>query len=255
MKHRVVRVLKWMAILVAGPLLLYLTAAVVGALVPRNAGWSEPDRGVQIFVRTNGVHADLVLPAQTEVSDWYRFLPPEHIRNPAAARGWIGIGWGQREFYLETVEWADLTARVAARALTGGDALMHVGHLGRPRPSPSYRPLRISPEAHRELVSAIAASFERGPDGEAIPLRGEGHSMHDTFYEARGTYHAFRTSNQWTSNMLARAGVTIGLWTPFEQGIMWRFRVEADEYDRLGRKGPSSPPARAQSGLVSLSAW
>jgi uncharacterized protein (TIGR02117 family) len=226
-------VLKWSAVVLIGLPLLYLLAAVAGAFIPRNAGWTEPAEGVQIFVRTNGVHADVVLPAQAEGIDWYELLPPEHVRNPAAAGGWVGIGWGQREFYLETERWADLTVRTAVRALTGGDPLMHVGHLSQPRPSGMNRPLRLSPEAYRRMAEAIQRSFQRAEDGSAIPLTGEGYGEHDTFYEAHGTYHAFRTSNQWTSDILARAGVTIGIWTPFEQGIMWRFRDEPDEQDRI----------------------
>jgi uncharacterized protein (TIGR02117 family) len=221
-----------LAILLAIPL-LYFLAALAGALIPRNAGWEEPQQGVQIFVRTNGVHADFVVPAQAEGIDWYELAPPEHVRSPEAAGGWVGIGWGQREFYLETERWADLTVRTAVRALTGGDPLMHVGHLSQPRPSSMNRPLRISPEAYRQMAEAIRRSFERDAEGNTIPLLGEGYADHDTFYEAHGTYHAFRTSNQWTADILAYAGVTIGAWTPFEQGIMWRFRDEADEHDRL----------------------
>lgn len=231
-KARTNSVLKWTAVVLLGLPLLYLLAALAGALIPRNAGWTEPDEGVRIFVRTNGVHADVVLPAQAEGIDWYELLPPEHVRNPGAADGWVGIGWGQREFYLETEAWADLTARTAVRALTGGDPLMHVGHLSEPRASSANRPLRLSPDAYRRMAEAIRRSFERGPDGAALPLTGEGYADHDTFYEAHGTYHAFRTSNQWTGDILAHAGVRIGVWTPFEQGIMWRFRDEPDEHDR-----------------------
>ncbi|MFN3945942.1 MAG: TIGR02117 family protein [Allosphingosinicella sp.] len=228
--------LKWTLVALLAVPLLYLLAALAGALVPRNPGWQEPDAGVQIFVRTNGVHADLVLPADAEGVDWYALLPPDHVRDPGAADGWVGIGWGQREFYLETERWADLTLRTAVRALTGGDPLMHVAHMGTPRPSAAHRPLRLPPDAYRRMAEAIAASFERDADGAAIPLTGEGYRDNDTFYEAHGTYHAFRTSNQWTGDILGHAGVRIGVWTPFEQGIMWRFRDEADERDRLGAR-------------------
>jgi uncharacterized protein (TIGR02117 family) len=228
--------LRWtLAALLALPL-LYFLAAFAGALIPRNAGWTEPDEGVQIFVRTNGVHADVVLPAQAEGIDWYALLPPDDVRNPDAAGGWVGIGWGQREFYLETERWTDLTARTALRALTGGDPLMHVAHLSEPRTSSANRPLRISPDAYRRMAEAIRRSFQSDAEGNAIALTGEGYADHDTFYESHGTYHAFRTSNQWTSDILAHAGVRIGVWTPFEQGIMWRFRDEPYEHGRPGER-------------------
>lgn len=222
--------LRVLAALAAIPL-LYLLAALVGALVPRNAGWSEPDSGVLVFVRSNGAHADLVLPVRAAGLDWHLLAPPGHAAEADAAAGWIAIGWGQREFYLETERWADLTVRTAARALTGGDPLMHVAHLPEPRPSPRMRPLRLTPDAYRRLARHMAAAFARGEGGAPIPLPGTGYAGNDVFYEARGTYHAFRTSNQWTGDMLGAAGARIGVWTPFAQGIMWRFRDEPDERD------------------------
>jgi uncharacterized protein (TIGR02117 family) len=202
----------------------YVVAAVIGTLLPRNAGWQEPDRGIEIFVRTNGVHSDLVLPASTAGVDWYRRAPPEHAADPTAAQGWVAIGWGQRDFYLETETWADLDLRTAVGALLGGEALMHVGHLSRPRPSDATRPLRIDADGYRRMSAAIHATFQLDDSGNAIPLLGAGYGEHDLFYEAEGVYHAFRTSNQWTADMLAAGGVRVGIWTPFEQGVMWRLR-------------------------------
>jgi uncharacterized protein (TIGR02117 family) len=203
---------------------IYIVAAVTGALLPRNAAWQEPDRGVEIFVRTNGVHSDLVLPADAAGVDWYSRIPPEHAADPAAAQGWVALSWGQREFYLETETWADLDFGTAVRAMLGGEALMHVGHLWKPHASDVVRPLRIDPEGYRRMAAAIDATFQLDDTGNAIPLLGAGYGEHDLFYEAKGVYHAFHTSNQWTSNMLASGGVRIGVWTPFEQGVMWRFR-------------------------------
>jgi hypothetical protein len=45
------------------------------------------DAGVLIWVRTNGVHAALVLPAQPNGIDWHRVVPSEHVREPALAEG------------------------------------------------------------------------------------------------------------------------------------------------------------------------
>ncbi|MFU8817129.1 MAG: TIGR02117 family protein, partial [Pseudomonadales bacterium] len=202
-------------------------AAIIGALVPRNAGWQEREAGVLVWVRSNGVHAELVLPAQVQDIDWYQLLPPEDVRDPARAQGWIGIGWGQRDFYLETPTWDDLTARTALRAPIGGSALMHVGHLSQPRPGRWHRPVRLAPHDYRKLANAVLADFVRDPEGRTMPLAGAGYSRHDAFYEAHGHYHAFRTSNVWTGDMLAVAGVRIGVWTPFEQSIMWRFPGDA----------------------------
>lgn len=203
--------------------LLYLCAAVLGSLIPRNAAWEEPADGIQVFIRSNGVHADLVLPARSDGIDLYHLVPPDHVADRGAARGWIAFGWGQREFYLETPRWADLTLHNAARSVFGGDALMHVEHVGPPRASSMTRPLRLERHAYRQLVAAVADGFATD-GGRPIPLIGRGYGGADVFYEATGRYTALRTSNQWTADALAYAGVRIGAWTPFAQGIMWRFQ-------------------------------
>ncbi len=175
-------------------------------------------------MRDNGVHVDLLLPASAAGFDLYRLVPPTHIADPKRARGWVAFGWGQREFYLETPRWADLSVRNAARAVFGGDALMHVEHVGRPRASSDTRPLRIGPEAYRRLVAGIMDGFVIREDGRPIPLIGRSYEANDIFYEGAGRYSALRTSNQWTADVLAKAGVKVGVWTPLAPGIMWRFR-------------------------------
>lgn len=202
----------------------YLLGAVIGSIVPRNPDWKEPRQGVLIFVRSNGIHADVVLPARAAGFDLYRLVPPAHVADPRSAGGWVAFGWGQREFYLETPRWADLSARNAGRAIFGGDALMHVEHLARPKPSANMRPLRLDPQAYRKLVAAVEEGFALDAAGRPTPLLGRGYAANDVFYAADGRYNAFRTSNQWTADALARAGVEVGVWAPFAQGVLWRFR-------------------------------
>lgn len=208
--------------------LAYLVAALIGSLVPRNAGWDEPRQGILIFVRTNGVHADLVLPASAAGLDLYRLVPPTDVRDPGRAGGWVALGWGQREFYLETPRWADLTVENAIRSIVGGDALMHVEHLRQPGISPRMRAIRLDPRAYRRLIASIECYFVLDASRRPRALRGRGYGPNDIFYEARGRYSGVRTSNQWTSDRLAEAGVETGIWTPFAQGILWRYRGEPE---------------------------
>lgn len=221
------------AVLVVGALAavaaVYVGAAVVGGLLPRNPGWRPPDAGVELYVRTNGVHSELVLPARAAGIDWYVLLPPAHVRDPGSAGGWVAVGWGQREFYLETRTWADLDVMTALRAILGGEALIHVEHLSRPRASEAQRPLCVRPHEYRRIAAFIAERLQRDAGGRPIPLRGSGYAERDVFYEAEGRYHPFRTSNQWTADALAAGGVKVGVFTPFEQGLMWRFPVPAGE--------------------------
>src|SRR3712207_1630171 len=93
--------LKAVGILLLAPL-LYFSAALAGGLIPANAGWIEAERGVRIFVRTNGVHTWIMVPKVAAGIDWRRIAPPEHIQDQRYARGnHIAIGYRSEEHTSE----------------------------------------------------------------------------------------------------------------------------------------------------------
>lgn len=210
-------------ILVFAPL-AYLIAAVAGALIPANPAWRPPPQGTIIFVQTNGVHTSIVVPAATAGIDWTRLIRAEHIARPDLAGDHFAIGWGQREFFLKTPTWADLKPDIAIQALFGGGGtLMHVEHLRQPTADRELRPILVSSEQYRRLSRFILDSFHLTPDGRLIPIHSP--SATETFYEARGTYHLFATSNEWTGAALRAAGIRVGIWTPFAQSVLVRFPI------------------------------
>jgi len=213
--------LRGAGILLALPL-LYFTAALVGALIPANAGWKEAKAGVTIFVRTNGVHTWIMVPTVAAEIDWSPIAPASHIQDPRYAGNYLAIGFGEREFYLNTPTWGDLSPRVAlAAAIGGGGSLVHVEHEWNPRANEYQRSLVLSLGEYRKLAAHIRASFDL-EDGRSKPLIGRGYGPADVFYEARGRYSAYRTCNEWTGEALRAAGVRAGLWTPLSESIMLR---------------------------------
>jgi uncharacterized protein (TIGR02117 family) len=206
--------MKWLKLLLLAPL-LYLVAGAIGGAIPRNAGWHEAGRGVTIYVATNGVHTGLILPTRTSEHDWSTLIRPDHIADPRYAGRYLWFGWGDREFYLNTPTWADVSPRTVVRAAIGSDrTLVHVDHLI--EPWSNARPIRLSTEQYRALVAAIRSSF-----AGTQPIRG--YDVADVFYPGRGYYDAIRTCNWWTGQMLASAGVRIGSWTPFSATVMQWF--------------------------------
>lgn len=204
--------------------LAYLLAALILGLVPANVAWSEPRQGVTVYLRTNGVHTWIVVPKVTPVIDWRRYAPGEHLGDPRwGAADHVAFGYGNREFYLNTPTWADLSPRTAALALFGsGPSLLHVEHDHRPQPDEYTRPIRISMGQYRRLADYIRRRFRLDPQGRTMPLIGRGYNGWDMFYEANGGYSFVMTCNEWTGRALRHAGIRTGLWTPFAQSIMWR---------------------------------
>ena len=135
----------------------------------------------------------------------------------------VAIGYGNREFYLNTPSWGDLSVRTAAAALFGsGPTLLHVEHIHQPRPETWQRPIRIAPAQYARLAGFIQRRFQLDRVGRPIPVLGRGYAGNDMFYDANGGYSFVLTCNEWTGRALRQAGIRTGLWTPFSQSIMWR---------------------------------
>lgn len=192
----------------------YLFAALVGSAIPLNPGSRQPTQGVTIYVADNGVHTGVIVPIAHPLHDWRPIVSPAHVANPG---DWIEFGWGDRDFYLNTPTWADVSVPTVLRAAVGagGETLVHVDHWDRPRPGAFVRRLVLTPEQYRRLTERIRGSFA---SDAPVPIRGYGAS--DVFYPARGRYSALRTCNSWVARTLAAAGVRIGVWTPFSAMVM-----------------------------------
>jgi uncharacterized protein (TIGR02117 family) len=204
---------------VSGPVLLYLVAAFVGSHIPVNADWRPPDTGVTIYIVDNGYHTGLILPVATQGIDLSMVFRPTDLPDPEDAGDWLIFGWGDREFYLNTPTWADLKPQTALAAFVGSkEALLHVDHVTRPEEAYAPRPIRLTEKEYRRLVTVILRAAKRGEDGRPVSISGYG--RRDVFYPAFGRYHLFQTCNNWTRNVLAEAGVRVGLWTPFSGGVM-----------------------------------
>lgn len=218
--------LRGLAVLLAFPL-LYFAAALAGGLVPANRGWDQPEQGVKIFIRSNGVHTWVMVPTVAAGIDWRPLAPAAHIRDPRYAGDYIAIGYGNREFYLNTPTWSDLSPRTALAAAFGsGPALVHVEHAWYPEALPHQRPILLSEDAYRKLAARLRESFAFDAQGQTQPLIGRGYGPADIFYEANGHYNDYRTCNEWTGEVLRAAGVRTGVWTPLSQSIMWRIGGE-----------------------------
>ena len=205
--------------------------ALVLGLLSVNGGFrptAPASGGVRIYLRTNGVHAELVLPAFAP-HDWRAEFPPEQVvdaeRLAAGPRlEWLAFGWGDRDFYIRTRTWRDLRPGTTAVALLGlGRSAMHVEYLVRPQ---DYRVQRIdlSDAQYGALVEALRAGFARDVHGEPLRIDDPGYFDTDAFYEGTGRYTIRLTCNEWIRRALAHAGVRTAVWAPFDEALFWHLR-------------------------------
>lgn len=197
---------------------LYGVAGMIGGAIPANPDWRAPDRGISVWVESNGVHVGIVVPKRAAGVDWRGFAAQRDLSDPRfAGYDHLAIGWGERDFFLNTPTWADVRLRTVLAAGYGSDAtLLHVEHVPRPREGGDVRRVVLTPGEYRRLVAAIVASRGPGPG-----LRG--YAANDVFYPARGHYSGVTTCNAWVGWVLRFAGVRVGAWTPFPETVLWWF--------------------------------
>src|SRR5690606_31390134 len=115
-------------LLAVGFLVIYLLIATGAAYIPVNKDQSQhKDQNLSIYIVTNGVHTDIVVPYFNEVYDWRTYLNPQLTPGKRTSAQWVGFGWGDKGFYLQTPEWKDLKASVAFKATFAlSESAMHV---------------------------------------------------------------------------------------------------------------------------------
>ncbi|MFL5762763.1 MAG: TIGR02117 family protein [Bacteroidia bacterium] len=204
-------------------ILIYLLLAWLMPYWKLNASYvnAAENEGVEIFVLSNGVHTDLVLPLKNRQADWEKLFPYSDFEDVYDGFNYIAIGWGDKGFFLNTPTWADLkfsTAFNAAFALSS--TAMHVTYkYKKPETGLLCKRLVLSKEQYENIKRYILMSF-RWKNKMPVHIDHKGYTSQDTFYEAKGTYSLFKTCNVWTGNALVAAGVRIGVWTPFDKGII-----------------------------------
>lgn len=202
--------------------LAYIVLAFILSVIPVNQDAEQPATGIDVFIRSNGVHAEFVLPIATEAVNWRAHFPTSHFRNVGPPMTHIAFGWGDRGFYLETPTWADLRFDTAFKALfLKSSSAMHVTYLSNPAAGEQYAHLLLSPAQYQLLVEYVWASFQKDASNTVIVIPNTGYGTNDAFYEATRSYSLWNTCNAWTGEGLRHIGVKTGVWTPFAESVFF----------------------------------
>jgi uncharacterized protein (TIGR02117 family) len=223
-----IKVISWTLIFIEVIVLcpiLYLLMAFCLSGIPANSNFKQCEKdAVEIYLRTNGVHTDLVVPIRNEIKDWTKLVNPVFTKSTDTAVNYAAFGWGDKGFYLETPEWSDLKFSTAFNALFFlSSTAMHVTFYKGMAENEACKKICISKTDYHKLAAYIEASFEK-ENGTSLLIAGASYFDHDLFYEAKGTYNLFRTCNTWTNSALKSAGLRACIWTPFDQGIFYHYR-------------------------------
>ncbi len=200
---------------------LYLVFAVFFTLIPVNTGYKEAKKGTEIFVSTNGVHTNIILPAKTNNFDWNRYLSLNEDYQ------YLAFGWGDKEFYLNTPTWGDLKLTTAFKAaFLPTKTIMQVhGYYQKPKESKRVVKIVLNEEQFQKLNIYVAQSFNQNNKNQAIEIKPNSkYQFKEKFYPAKGTYSIFKTCNNWVNKGLKQAGIETALWAPFDKSVMYHLR-------------------------------
>ena len=184
---------------------------------------ADSSTGITIFILSNGIHTDILVPSKTEQIDWTQQFPPDTFHPPKENPEYISFGWGEQNLYDKVPTWDKFSTRIFLYAMAvPTKSSMHVTYRQRPlQPSENVKEVIISPKQYETLVQEIIASITLDSSGNPIEQNCCWYpAVSDNFYDSPQRYHLFQTCNHWTITMLKRTGLPAPLWTPFPEDIM-----------------------------------
>ncbi|MEW5675900.1 TIGR02117 family protein [Flavobacterium enshiense] len=210
---------------IIGFILLYVVAVLILSRIPVNANTEKPKQGIEIYLLSNGVHTDIVVPIKSETIDWSEKVQFQHTKAKDTTANYLAFGWGDKGFYLNTPTWADLKFSTAFNAASGlSTSAMHCTFYKRLTEDEQCKKIIITEQQYEQLVVFIQDSFQMKEE-EAMKIETDAvYGNHDIFYEAKGSYNLFYTCNTWTNSALKAADQTASLWTVYDKGILYHYQ-------------------------------
>ena len=203
---------------------IYFLAAFTLSRITVN-GTSANSKDIEIFIITNGIHTDIVLPASNELQDWTREIKYSNTLSTDSSYKYLAFGWGDKKFYLETPKFSDLKISTGLRAISGlSNSAMHTTYYRSIIEDQDCKKLYLSKKQYQDLVRYISASFTKDINEHFIRIQTSIHYDNaDAFYEAIGSYSIFKTCNTWANNGLKASKQKACLWTIFDRPIFMKY--------------------------------
>jgi hypothetical protein len=220
------RILKNLIAMLLLLLLSYLFLCVVLPLIPRESKKTIAKKEVEIYFMKSGVHTDFLVPVHHPVQNWDAVFPYENNKIIDTTFHYLAIGWGDKEFYLNTPTWGDLTVATAVKAASGmsGSAVHAYYYYEIPSDRPVVK-LKLTQLQYTQLCKYIKTTL-RYKNHKPIFLkpRVAGTTFdYDSYYDAKGSYSILTTCNTWINSGLMASGQKACYWTAFSEGILYQY--------------------------------
>ena len=215
MKVQLKRILSLLLVLIVS-VVLYVLAAFLLMNVKVNSNESLNSQNVntaQIFLSTNGVHLDLIVPVNHLTLNLKQGL---YLGSQDA---FVAFGWGDEDFYLNTPTWSDLTLITAVKALfLKSSTLMHVSRFQ--NIDHDWVKVAINDDQLKKINSYLEDSFQKNLKNQKQLIPNASYFSNDRFYKANGSYSVLKTCNTWANQAFKESGLPACYWTPFDFGLL-----------------------------------
>ncbi|MGN7865890.1 TIGR02117 family protein [Chryseobacterium sp. 22458] len=225
MKIMLIYILKVIGVIL-GIVIIYVILGLLIPYIPVSAKDDGQKKEIPVYIYTNGVHTDIVMPVKNDLQDWSAKIPFADTKSKKTDYQYIGIGWGDKGFYLDTPTWADLKFSTAVKAAFWlSDSAMHCTYYRTMKEGEDCKMIMISRGQYENLVKFIEDKFDRDQNGKFMLIPTDAvYGDNDAFYDAKGTYSFLYTCNTWSNNALKAAGQKAALWTPSDFGIFQHYK-------------------------------
>lgn len=217
------RIIKYIITFLIGfPMIYFLMALILGH-APMHKDFKEDSTGVEIFIKSNGVHTDFVVPRQNEICNWDSVVSVNETIAKDSNAKYVAFGWGDKGFFIDTPEWKDLKFSVAFKSVFAlSTTAMHVSYRsGKPLLNEDCKSVYISKVQYKTLVLYINNSFQKDSLTQKTILIPKAHyHNYDAFYEAKGKYSLFKTCNEWTRKGMSTSGIKCPMWSVLPKSVL-----------------------------------
>lgn len=217
---KVFRILLYVLVSFLFFIIFYLSSAFICARITVNDTISK-EGNITVYIKSNGVHTDLVIPVKSKKMDWSIVFPYANTKDKDTSSKLLALGWGDKGFYLNTPTWDDLTFSTAYKAMFGlSTSALHTTYLDTIEVSSTCKKISMTQHEYDLLVCYIKRTISSKKGSSIFIPTNAVYGKKDAFYEANGSYHLFSTCNTWTNGALKHSNKKACFWTPFDTGIL-----------------------------------
>jgi len=196
---------------------VYLLMAFLLTAITVNNNYNKTVGNKTIFLNTNGVHLDVVIPKKSIDAKLLKGIKATETEH------YLSFGWGEENFYLHTPTWNDLTYSTTFSAMfLDSSTLIHITRYRQKQDT--WIEIKINETALQHLNNYLLNTFKVDENGNKILLKNKGYTTIDDFYKAKGNYTCLNTCNSWVNTGFKQSGLKACYWTPFDFGLLNKYK-------------------------------